>query len=78
MLGEIRDKDVADTALSSGLTGHLILSTLHTGNCIETIFLGIDFNENYLPSILTKTPGIKTIKLDFKGVRLVPSKIFNG
>ena len=38
MLGEIRDKDVADTALSAGLTGHLVLSTLHAGNCVESIF----------------------------------------
>jgi hypothetical protein len=46
-------------------------------NCIESIFLGIDFNENYLPSILDKIPGIKTKILDYKGVRLVPSKTFN-
>lgn len=46
-------------------------------NCIENIFLGIDFNECYLPSILDKIPGINTYILDYKGVRLVPSKKCN-
>lgn len=40
--------------------------------CIESIFLGIDFNENYLPSINEKVPDINIESLDFKGVRLVP------
>ena len=30
MIGEIRDQETADTAVQSGLTGHLVLSTLHT------------------------------------------------
>jgi type IV pilus assembly protein PilB len=32
MVGEIRDKEVADTALQAALTGHFVLSTLHTNN----------------------------------------------
>lgn len=40
--------------------------------CIENIFLGIDFDENYLPSINGKAPNINIESLDFKGVRLVP------
>ncbi|MCC6932804.1 MAG: type II/IV secretion system protein [Deltaproteobacteria bacterium] len=44
MLGEIREKKTADTALSAGLTGHLVLSTLHTGNCIESVFRLLQFN----------------------------------
>ncbi len=32
MVGEIRDRETAQTAIESALTGHLILSTLHTGD----------------------------------------------
>jgi type II secretory ATPase GspE/PulE/Tfp pilus assembly ATPase PilB-like protein len=36
MVGEIRDKNTAETALHSGLTGHLVLSTLHTNDAAGT------------------------------------------
>lgn len=32
MVGEIRDKETADIAVQSSLTGHLVLSTLHTND----------------------------------------------
>ncbi|MBF0565537.1 MAG: type II/IV secretion system protein [Nitrospirae bacterium] len=32
MVGEIRDKETADNAIQSALTGHLVLSTLHTND----------------------------------------------
>jgi type IV pilus assembly protein PilB len=32
MVGEIRDKETAQIAVESALTGHLVLSTLHTNN----------------------------------------------
>ena len=37
MLGEIRDKDTAETASQAALTGHVLLSTLHTNSAVETI-----------------------------------------
>jgi len=37
MLGEIRDLETAETAAQAALTGHVLLSTLHTNNAIETI-----------------------------------------
>ena len=37
MIGEMRDKETADIALEASLTGHLVLSTLHTNNSVETI-----------------------------------------
>jgi type IV pilus assembly protein PilB len=37
MVGEIRDKETAELAVHSALTGHLVLSTLHTNNAVGTI-----------------------------------------
>lgn len=38
MIGEIRDSDTAEFAIKASLTGHLILSTLHTSNGVSAIF----------------------------------------
>jgi type II secretory ATPase GspE/PulE/Tfp pilus assembly ATPase PilB-like protein len=37
MIGEIRDIDTAQTASQAALTGHVVLSTLHTNSAVETI-----------------------------------------
>lgn len=37
MVGEIRDKETAQLAIHAALTGHLVLSTLHTNNVIGVI-----------------------------------------
>lgn len=37
MMGEIRDQKTAEIAIQAANTGHLVLSTLHTNSCIETI-----------------------------------------
>ena len=37
MIGEIRDSDTAEIAVQAALTGHLVLSTLHTNNAISAI-----------------------------------------
>ncbi|NTW29648.1 MAG: type II/IV secretion system protein [Candidatus Moranbacteria bacterium] len=37
MVGEIRDGETAELAIHSALTGHLVLSTLHTNNAIGSI-----------------------------------------
>ncbi|MEK9159868.1 MAG: GspE/PulE family protein [Patescibacteria group bacterium] len=37
MIGEIRDLDTAETAAQAALTGHVLLSTLHTNSAIETV-----------------------------------------
>jgi len=36
-IGEIRDTETAQIAIRAALTGHLVLSTLHTNNSVETI-----------------------------------------
>jgi type IV pilus assembly protein PilB len=46
LVGEIRDKETAELAIQAALTGHLVLSTLHTNNSIgaipRLIDMGID------------------------------------
>ena len=37
MVGEIRDEETADIAINAALTGHLVLSTLHTNDAPSTI-----------------------------------------
>lgn len=37
MVGEIRDKETSETALQASLTGHLVLTTLHTNSAPSTI-----------------------------------------
>jgi len=49
MIGEIRDLETARIAIQASLTGHLVLSTLHTNNAAATITRLIDMGvENYL------------------------------
>ena len=42
MVGEVRDAETADIAIRSALTGHLVLSTLHTNDAAGTITRLID------------------------------------
>ena len=46
MIGEMRDRETAETAVEASLTGHLVLSTLHTNSAPETVTrlldLGVD------------------------------------
>lgn len=37
MVGEIRDKETVDIAIKAALTGHLVMSTLHTNDAVSTI-----------------------------------------
>ena len=49
MVGEIRDRETAEIAVRAGITGHLVLSTLHTNSASQTINRLIDMNvERYL------------------------------
>ena len=42
MIGEMRDKETADVAIEASLTGHLVLSTLHTNSAVETVVRLLD------------------------------------
>jgi type IV pilus assembly protein PilB len=44
MVGEIRDPETAETAVQSALTGHLVLSTLHTNDATTAVPRLLDMN----------------------------------
>lgn len=44
MLGEIRDQDTAQMAIRSSLTGHMLLSTIHTNSAWGSVTRLIDMN----------------------------------
>lgn len=49
MIGEIRDKETAEIAIRSSLTGHLVFATLHTNDSISSVTRLIDMGiEPYL------------------------------
>lgn len=51
MIGEIRDSETARIAIRASITGHLVLSTLHTNNSLSTIERLLDMDvERYLLS----------------------------
>ena len=51
LIGEIRDSETAKIAIRASITGHLVLSTLHTNNSLTTIERLIDMDvERYLLS----------------------------
>lgn len=51
LVGEIRDKETADIAIQSALTGHLLFSTLHTNDAAGAVTRLLDMGvENFLLS----------------------------
>ena len=55
MVGEMRDTETAKTAIEASLTGHLVLSTLHTNSAAESIIRLLDMGMdpfNFADSVL--------------------------
>ena len=51
LIGEIRDSETAQIAVRTAITGHLVLSTIHTNNALSTVERLLDMNvERYLLS----------------------------
>ncbi len=53
MIGEIRDRDSLDAAVKAALTGHLVLSTLHTNDAKSTVTRLVDMGLD--PALMTAT-----------------------
>ncbi|KKW19308.1 MAG: hypothetical protein UY63_C0017G0085 [Parcubacteria group bacterium GW2011_GWA2_51_10] len=55
MVGEIRDAEVASTAVQAALTGHLVFSTLHTNDAAGTFprLIDMDVNADILGAAVT-------------------------
>ncbi len=56
MVGEVRDEETAELSIHASLTGHLVLSTLHTNDALGAIFRLLDMKiERFLLSSTLKT-----------------------
>lgn len=53
MVGEIRDRETAEVAIQTALTGHLVLSTLHTNDSASTVARLVDMGID--PFLLTSS-----------------------
>jgi type IV pilus assembly protein PilB len=55
MVGEIRDKETAETAIQAAETGHLVFSTLHTNNAAGTFprLIDLDVDPKLITSAVT-------------------------
>ncbi len=76
MVGEIRDLETADIAANAALTGHLVLSTLHTNNAAGAIprFLGMGVKPFLLPPALNAVLGQRLVRRICEHCR-IPDKI---
>jgi type IV pilus assembly protein PilB len=65
LVGEIRDKKTADLAMRAALTGHLVLSTLHTNDAASAInrLLDLGANTSILASALSMIVAQRLVRL---------------
>lgn len=72
LIGEMRDAETVRTALASAETGHLVFSTLHTVDAVETLHRIIDFFEPHQqPQILKQ---LSSVVRAFISQRILPRK----
>ena len=71
MLGELRDEKTAEQALKAAETGHLVLSTLHTTDCVQSVSR---FLEMFRPEARDSARGVLADVLEAVCVqRLIPA-----
>lgn len=76
LIGEMRDLETVQTAIAAAETGHLVLSTLHTIDAVQTVERIINFFPAYLHAQIRME-----LALGLQGVisqRLLPKKRGNG
>lgn len=65
MVGEIRDSETAEVAVNAALTGHLVLSTLHTNNAAGAFprLIDLGVNPKVLSSALSISIGQRLVRV---------------
>jgi twitching motility protein PilT len=76
LIGEMRDPETVRTALASAETGHLVLSTLHTVDALETLNRILDFFEPHQQVQVRKQ--LASVLRAVISQRLVPRKEGTG
>lgn len=76
LIGEMRDPETVRTAIASAETGHLVLSTLHTVDAVETLNRIIDFFEPHQQLQIRKQ--LASVLRAVISQRLVPRKEGGG
>ncbi len=54
LVGEIRDRETLEAAIEASETGHLVLSTMHTNSCIQTINRILGFFEDKSSALIVQ------------------------
>lgn len=64
MIGEIRDSETAAIAVQAGLTGHLVISTIHTGNTAGVFarLINMDIEPFLLSSSICGVLGLRLVR----------------
>jgi len=64
MIGEIRDNETAKTAIEAALTGHLVLSTVHTNSAAGAVprFSGLGIDSQTLANSLESSIGQRLVR----------------
>ena len=76
LIGEMRDKETIETAMSAADTGHLVMSTLHTMNTVETITRIISFFPPYQHDQVRLV--LSNVLVAIVSLRLLPRKDGQG
>jgi general secretion pathway protein E len=79
MIGEIRDRETADIAIRSALTGHFVFSTLHTNDAPSAVTRLTDMGvENYLiTSSVVAVLAQRLVRLICSGCRESAGRVLN-
>jgi len=72
LIGEMRDAETVRTALSSAETGHLVFSTLHTVDAVQTLHRIMDFFEPHQQEQIRKQ--LASVLRAIVSQRLIPTK----
>ena len=76
LIGEMRDSETVRTSLASAETGHLVFSTLHTVDAVETLNRVLDFFEPHQQLQIRKQ--LASVLRAVISQRIVPLKVGSG